>query len=482
MRKRIIIIGIAVVVLVVLVVGVQAMQRGAVEASRPVTRTAEVKRGELTLSISASGVVQSESAQNVYSTLAFRVDTVFVEAGQYVRQGDVLAQLDTESLELDIRQQLATLDSAETNIDLDIDARFRAYSDARARSSQSVSNSRRAYELLESQVRDGRHPELVNAQTAVDNARQDLDVKKQSYDDSAFLFELGELSQLSLDNSLTALEASQRNYDVATTNQQILIDRLNNDVETARRNYETTLLTTQQEVANASSMYENAVATSSNEVAKINLERLEKQLRDATITAPISGTVTSVYAQEGNPGNGLLFIIEDLQALEIVTRVREFDVSNVEPRMPVMIRSDATGERDIQGSVKSIAPTSERTPAGAIIRANVVDYETMVAVDEPDSGLKVGMNARMSIVLDSRDDVLFVPYDSVFENADGSFSLFVLDEADSGTHIVRSIPVSVGLETDFAVEVSGEGVYEGLVIVSNPLSVTEGGEVRINGN
>ena len=480
MKKRLIILGVAIFIVAALVFAVQAMQGDAPNASRSATRTTEVKFGELTLSISASGTVQSESSQNVFSSLPFKVDAVFVQEGQHVERGDVLAQLDTESLELDIRQQLAALDSTETHTDLDIDTRLRAYQDAQERSSHSVSNSRRSFELLESQVRNGTHPELINAQAAVDNTRQDLDLKTQAYEDSMFLFELGELSRLSLENSVAALEASQRAFDVASTNQRNLTDRLNNDVETARRNYQITLLTSQQEVANAENMYEMAMATSSNEAARINLERLENQLRDAAITAPISGVVTSVYAREGNPGNGLLFIIDDLQSLEIVTRVREFDVTGVRAGMPVIIRSDATGEREIQGTVKSIAPTSERTPAGATIRANVVEYETIVTVDDPESGLKVGMNTRISIILDTREDIYHVPYDAVLENADDSYSLLVLDGGAQGRYTVRSIPVSVGLETDFSVEISGPDVFEGQLIVSNPLLVAEGAEVRVN--
>ena len=377
MKRRVIVIVVVVAILAALGLGLQTYRRNAAEASRPVTRTTEVRYGELTLSISASGTVQSASSQNVYSMLSYTVDMIFVEEGQYVHRGDILAQLNTENLEFDIRQQKVALELAELNSGLDIDSRFNAYQDALSRSAMNTGNSRRSYELFASQVEDGVYPELISAQTAVDNAYDnlvsaelDLENKAKAYDDSEFLYYLGELSHQSLDISRTALEASQRAlevagriHDTALTNMQNLVERLNIEVETARRNYESTLLASQQEVGNAKRMYDNALASSSTESARINLERLEKHLRDAAITAPISGTITKVYASEGNPGNGLLFIIEDLQALEIVTKVKEYDVTNVQPGMNVIIRSDATGERNIQGMVKSIAPTSEKTGA-----------------------------------------------------------------------------------------------------------------------
>jgi len=55
-----------------------------------------------------------------------------------------------------------------------------------------------------------------------------------------------------------------------------------------------------------------------------------------------------------------------------------------------------------------------------------------------------------------------------------------LISANRTSHRTRLIPVNTGLETDFAVEIWGEGIFEGLLIISNPLSVTNGAEVVIN--
>jgi RND family efflux transporter MFP subunit len=300
---------------------------------------------------------------------------------------------------------------------------------------------------------------------------------------------LDEISLRTLENSVTSVEAAQRAYDnayrtysAAVTSQQNVAKRLNDDVETASKNYESAKVTSTQEIGNAKRLYENALTTDSTEPARINIEKLEKQLRDSTITAPISGTVTRVYAKEGSPGNGLLFIIEDLQSLEVMTKVKEYDAANVKPGMQVIIKSDATGEREILGTVKSIAPTSEKNNAGMTIAANVVEYVTVVTVDEPDSGLKIGMNTRMNIVLEQKDNVLHVPYDAIAEDEFNNLKLYTVDPAADGNKNMsraRSVPVSVGLETDFAVEIFGEGISEGMIIISNPNAVEDGSEVKL---
>jgi len=495
LKKRMII-GIVVAAAAMLLAVGGMIAQSAAEQSRPVTPTTGLNYGTLTRSVSASGTVESVHTYNVYSALALMVESVSVKEGQYVEKGAVLAQLDVESLELDIRQQRASLTSTETNTDLDIEGKRQAYQNARERSALSLENALRSYELLAAQAESGAYPELVSAQTSVDNAKMtldnakaDLDSRQKAYDDNLFLFELGEVSRQALDASGTALEASlraydgaRRTYDTAVTNQGNTAKRVGDDVETARKRYESDRLTAEQEVGNAKRVYESALAASSMEAAWINLEKLEKQLRDATVTAPISGTVTKVYAREGNPGNGLLFIIEDLRSLEIVTRVKEYDAAGVQPGMSVIIKSDATGEREISGAVKSVAPTSEKNSAGMTLPGNVVEYVTVVTVNEPDSGLKIGMNTRLNIVLETKEDVLLAPYDAVIEEAGGEFKLYVVDAVTAGDrprHVARSVPVSLGMETDFAVEVSGADLTEGMIIVSDPSSVTEGEEVKL---
>ena len=77
-----------------------------------------------------------------------------------------------------------------------------------------------------------------------------------------------------------------------------------------------------------------------------------------------SGTVTAVYASVGASGSGLLFVIEDTQALIVKTTVKGYDIGSVKVGMPAAIKSDATGEREIMGTVLSIAPAANKDRTG----------------------------------------------------------------------------------------------------------------------
>lgn len=223
------------------------------------------------------------------------------------------------------------------------------------------------------------------------------------------------------------------------------------------------------------------IAAQSTKSQEIAIQSLQKNLDDATITAPVSGVVTAVYAEEGQPGNGLLFVIEDTDALKITTNIREYDVGNIEVGMPVVIRSDATGDKEISGTVTYIAPAANKTENGNTLTADdsTVEFEAEVQVNDADSGLRIGMNTRLTVLLEERDNVYGVPYDAVVEKADGSEVVYAVEPSSEkeGSYVVTEVPVTTGLETDFYIEVSGDGITDGLSIVSDPQSVAPGMEV-----
>ncbi len=236
------------------------------------------------------------------------------------------------------------------------------------------------------------------------------------------------------------------------------------------------------------SLVGSQIAAQSSQAQEIAIQKMQNTLQDATVTAPVSGVVTAVYAKVGEPGNGLLFVIEDTQSLKIKTHIKEYDIANVKVGMPVTIKSDATGEKEISGTVTYIAPAAVKNEAGTGATAptsssgsSVVEFEAEVQVNEKDSGLRIGMNTRLTVLLEERENVFGVPYDSVVEKADGTQVVYAVEKQSDGKkdgYIVQEVPVTTGLETDFYVEVSGQSIENGMSIVSDPQSVVPGMEVN----
>ena len=274
------------------------------------------------------------------------------------------------------------------------------------------------------------------------------------------------------------MDSAELQEDIAKAQQ----DAAEQSADTAKQQQAATENAIQQQLDTLKdNLIGSQIAAQSTKSQEIAIQSLQDTLADATITAPVSGVVTAVYAEEGQPGNGLLFVIEDTDALKITTNIREYDVGNIEVGMPVVIRSDATGDKEISGTVTYIAPAANKTENGNTLTADdsTVEFEAEVQVNDADSGLRIGMNTRLTVLLEERSDVYGVPYDSVVEKADGSEVVYAVEPSSEkeGGYVVTEVPVTTGLETDFYIEVSGDGITDGLSIVSDPQSVAPGMEV-----
>ncbi len=114
MKKIVIVVGIL-VALVAAVLGLWAWQRSR-QQETATWEEMKVVRDNLVVSISATGNIAAEKSLNLVFNSAGVVEKVWVERGDTVQAGDVLAQLETDDLELAVKQAQAALDAAQANL------------------------------------------------------------------------------------------------------------------------------------------------------------------------------------------------------------------------------------------------------------------------------------------------------------------------------------------------------------------------------
>ena len=654
MTKKKKILSITCGVLAVVVVGSYfALNRN--NAVQAMVSTETLQQMDLQNTVSLSGVVESQSGRKVYSTLSYLVEQVNVQVGDVVQQGDVLAQLKTDDLQMDIAQQQAAVNASKNQSAHQIEVSRKAYENAKENyengldsgalsAEQGVTSAEYSVEQAQQQLkaakaavydakenyrvtRDQLEGNITDAEEALRDAEEALGDAQAAYNDAvagqesakkeaAALFEqktadykkaaeewahlegtyLADIetekvnvkdAKDALDNKYptppkegedgyadyiasdefkayqesegklrTARETYvqqksnfqniQQVYNQAQTDYQnqlasiassasgamsgvasaqsgvaaaeaqldaaqdarngASMAQLEQGVDSAKRSVDSAQLQkeiAQNQVSNAKDQREasnnaieqqidslkdslvgSQIAAQSTQSQEIAIQKMQNTLEDATITAPVSGVVTAVYAKVGEPGNGLLFVVEDTQSLKINTKIKEYDVANIREGMPVVIKSDATGDQEISGTVTYIAPAAVKTEAGNTqIGGNDsnVEFEAEVQVNDPNCGLRIGMNTRLTVLLEEKQDVFGVPYDAVVEKADGSTVVYAaVEQQNSGknsSYVVTEIPVTTGLETDFYIEISGGEVTPGMAVISNPQSVTPGMEV-----
>ena len=235
----------------------------------------------------------------------------------------------------------------------------------------------------------------------------------------------------------------------------------------------------------AQTRYEQALANQAAlnyEQQRLAIQRLERQLQEATITAPQAGTITASYAKTGAIGSGLLFVIEDTEDLKIVTKIKEYDITQLAPGMEVIIKSDATGNAEYLGRLEKIAPTSEKNTQGEMTSNSNNEFLVEVAVISYPNDLKIGMNTRLSTIISEKEGVYSVPFDAVTkDSATGETIVYRVENNSKGENMARVTTVIKGMETDFYIEISGENLHDGMKIINDAAGMSEGLMVNLSG-
>ena len=384
--------------------------------------------------------------------------------------------------ENDLDARVATAKGALAAAELDLETKESARADAAAlyeSGSVSSDNLRHAEEALEGSLirRDDAATSLENARTtqarALEQAESALRTARTGFDNAASQQKRAlEQAEGSLNAARTAQGNAQAALGAARANALQDIERQKGNVESARLSTDT-------------------------EAQLIAIRKLEKQLEDSTVTSPIDGTVTAVYAKEGAAGSGLLFVVEDTENLKVAARISEYDVGRVRPGMAVAVEPDSIGGAVYAGVVSKVDPASAKNASGDTATAAAAaaagaasalgatagsaagaEFGAEVLVTER-SDLRIGMAAKLTIEIEKAEDAYKVAYGSILLGKGGSGSVFVAEEENPGRYVARRMDVEVGLMSDYFVEIRGSWLRDGLKILSDASAPSDGMAVSL---
>ena len=197
------------------------------------------------------------------------------------------------------------------------------------------------------------------------------------------------------------------------------------------------------------------------EKARFEYEKKQEQLADTQITSPIDGTVVRVNTKVGRFADSVedsepLFIIENLDVLEMEIKVSEYSIGKVAVGQEAEISADILDGETVRGQVVSISPTGEEKGGGSTERV----IPTKVRIMDENTKLIAGITAKAQIVL------------AVTERNGVSMVLAVKDG------MIHEVPVQTGIEGDVELEIlpgEGEELDETTQIVAAPSEgLTEG--------
>jgi len=505
------------------------------------TQEAEITRMDITNSIATTGTIQSKDVRTLTSPLAgVKIEEVNYKVGDMVEEGAVVVTFSVEDinkkigqLEEDITEakQAKALDSQDrnythvNNYDLQTYAVATSYErfqkaekdlqkakDDLAKACEETGDYKRKYEEAKEKI-GGKKDELYKSQ-----AKYNEDVTAGTLDPTKEEGIRRQAEIAEIQAKVTEYESIIKSYDTGIDTYIRAEETAQNAVDTAQRNYDLAYVDFNKAgydagFSNAKTDYNyNKGNLQANDAVK-NLERQKEQNEDTLenyiVTAPISGLVTEVNAQEGNgyqANTGALMTIQAVDVFEVATQIDEYDINNVKLGQRVVIMTDATGDDELEGIVSFVAPTATRPQTATGSTSNT--FEVKIDVLNKDERLRLGMSAKINIIVDTHRDVLAVPYDAIEQKEGGANVIYVLDKTASnaapeenksgGIPVIgidglmkgankedsapaapentsplasvqgaREIPVQIGLEGDYYTEVISPDIKEGMTVLVN---------------
>src|ERR1043166_1770521 len=220
------------------------------------------------------------------------------------------------------------------------------------------------------------------------------------------LLKSGVVAQRDYDVALTAYKTAEARYNQA-------VSQLNQAKSTEQSSSTAGIAQSQAAIEQSKAQVQQAQAQVEQNTAQVQqaeaaLSLAQVNLSHTTITSPIDGIVVSRDVNVGQTvaaslsAPTLFTIANDLTQMQVIANIDQADIGLVEQAKSVKFSVDAFPGKDFDGKI-------EQMRLNPVNVQNVVTYNVVIDVANPDQKLKPGMTANLTITIDERNNVLKVP-------------------------------------------------------------------------
>lgn len=288
--------------------------------------------------IESTGTVEATEV-DIRSEASGKILALYFDEGDWVKKGDVIAEIDHEKLDIELVQAKARLAETEAQLKLLIKG------------------------LRDKEVERARETLLESKVLLKDNKREYKRIQKL-YDEE--VVDLG-----SRDKAEAAYEAAQKRHEIA------------------RKNYEIALEGSRKEEIQAGEAVKEA--------AEAQVKLIERRIEDATVTIPIDGVISERYVELGElmSVGSLIATVIDLKHVWVMAYVSEKNLGKVTLGRQGKVMVDSFPDKEFIGKITYISPEAEFTPKNIQTKEERVKlvFGVKIEVDNPDQELKPGMPA-----------------------------------------------------------------------------------------
>jgi HlyD family secretion protein len=419
MKKTLSVIG----VLLVLVCGVGSFivrAKGSAKPADTAVKTATVTRGLLNVEVVETGTIDANKTVDVKGRVTGRLAQIFVEEGQILKAGDLIALIDPKETRLMYDQNAAQLRGAQTAVDrgvieiaqkkqsaqaglhqseikrdqLKIESDIQptltqeSIQEAQTALNTALDERKRLIDSIHPTERASTESALREAQANYENASKDY-VRQSELEKKGFVSgKVVEAAQLTVDVAKTRLDSAKTSSERLEAQLSAEIAKADEAILQAKAEYNRALTNKSQDVLKkqdylqAVDDYEKAkaaiqdidISIKDREQSMATVDQLGSALKDAQrqlgetdIRAPMGGIVTKKALQVGELATGLsqfssgstIVKIEDRSSMRVRLDVNEIDVARMRVGMKARVDVDALPNHPFEGVVSKIAPASK---------------------------------------------------------------------------------------------------------------------------
>lgn len=442
--------------------------------------TGTVERGTVTQAVSVSGFIEADNTVELSFPAAGRISEVYVKEGDVVSAGTLLATIGQERLAAERSAALANVRKAEANQEELVNGQT---TEERAVTETTVAKARAAWEQttatelqkvqnalialrsngLAAYAADTQEratpPTISGAYICDTEGEYQIEVYRSgavsgysarltgletgtipvTFDQPApfgscgleIQFVSSELYANSewlipIPNTRSATYLTYRNaYDLAT-------QQAEQNIQAAKQALDLAEDSATEETA-APRVEALLASNATVRAAQAELNRIDAQLADQSITAPFAGIVTEVDKLKGEIATTepmITLLAED--AFTLIARIPEIDITKVSIGQTVTAIFDAKSDEPQQGTITFINPIATEIDG-------VAYFETKISLNEKPDWIRAGLNADIDVEIEQRSDVLVLPRRFVERTPEGNFVTLLENET------LRRIPVETGL-------------------------------------
>ncbi|MBA7668405.1 Multidrug resistance protein MdtA [subsurface metagenome] len=430
------------------------------EISVPVKVT-PVKRGEISQELSLTADVGPQSSVTIVPKVSGTLEEIKVKLGDRVKEGAVIAKIESRQSLLGVKQAEAAFSAAQTqwNLETEFLGNLQQVEAALKMAQANLDKIRKGAREEEIERVDAAYQQaLANAQTM----EKDLNRARDNYEKGAISDQQFDRAQLQFKVAQAGLESAQANLDLIKKGARA------EDIRVVEAQVEQT----QAQVKSLESLKEAKSweakikgAQAQAEQAEVALGLAKIRLDDCTIKAPISGIISKRFVDAGamvGPTQPLVSIV-DIDTVKLLTHVSDEDLNKVKLTRKVEVKVGTYLNRTYEVKEINISPVMD--PLSRKI-------EVEIKISNPDHLMKPGMFPRVRLLV-QRDNTLLIPREAIMEK-EGRKEVFVV--RDAKVHLQR---ISTGLENDNLVEVLS-GLKEGeAVVISGQSNLEDGDKVVV---